>query len=213
MNQELESRLAKLENCCADYRTQIGELEEKVLSHKEEEKRLHRTYEEMEERLRQIQEELNGQLRRTYEKMDEQLRSVRLPERGEESIDSEFNKYADIEVRTGKLIMEQRLKEIEKWKIQFNAELQKTRMPTFNPQAYVYGAYLNRDLCELYKTPKEFLNVVEEKILDFLYYNHFQDILDDDSVEFENVVFLVSNYLIENYGDIIKNKFIENCNK
>ena len=93
MNQELESRLAKLENCCADYRTQIGELEEKVLSHKEEEKRLHRTYEEMEERLRQSQEELNGQLRRTYEKMDEQLRSVR-PSEG--AIHPEFLKDADI---------------------------------------------------------------------------------------------------------------------
>jgi hypothetical protein len=67
--------------------------------------------------------------------------------------------------------------------------------------------------CKLYETPDKFLNVVEDEILNFLYHNHFQDILDDDSVEFENVVFLVSNYLIENYGDIIKNKFIENCNK
>jgi|688.fasta_scaffold277402_2 hypothetical protein len=30
MNQEVESRLVKLENCCADYRTQIGELEERL---------------------------------------------------------------------------------------------------------------------------------------------------------------------------------------
>jgi hypothetical protein len=30
MNQEVESRLAKLENCCADYRTQVGELEDRL---------------------------------------------------------------------------------------------------------------------------------------------------------------------------------------
>ena len=78
----------------------------------------------------------------------------------------------------------------------------------------IYNFEKDKDLyCERYETPDKFLNVVEEVILDFLYYKHFQDILDDDSVEFENVVFLVSNYLIENYGDIIKNKFIENCNK
>jgi len=78
----------------------------------------------------------------------------------------------------------------------------------------VYNFEKDKDFyCERYETPDKFLNVVEEAILDFLYYNHFQDILDDDSVEFENVVYLLSNYVIENYGDIIKNKFIENCKK
>jgi hypothetical protein len=48
MNQEVESRLAKLENCCADYRTQIGELEE----------RLTRTHEEVGERLHRFRQEL-----------------------------------------------------------------------------------------------------------------------------------------------------------
>jgi hypothetical protein len=67
--------------------------------------------------------------------------------------------------------------------------------------------------CKNYKTPKEFLNVVEDAIHNFLYHKHFEDILDVDDVEFDNVIYLVSNYIKNNYGDVIKNKFIEGCNK
>ena len=104
---------------------------------------------------------------------------------------------------------------INHFEIPFDDDEAKKLIKVFMEEYFneLYNFEEDKDLCELYKTPKEFLIVVEEKILDFLYYNHFQDILDDDSVEFENVVFLVSNYLIENYGDIIKNKFIENCKK
>lgn len=105
---------------------------------------------------------------------------------------------------------------INKFEIPFDDEKAKKLIKNYidDKLDIVYNFEKDKDFyCEQYETPDKFLNVVEDAILDFLYYNHFQDILDDDSVEFENVVFLVSNYLIENYGDIIKNKFIENCKK
>jgi hypothetical protein len=67
--------------------------------------------------------------------------------------------------------------------------------------------------CENYETPKKFLSVVEDAIHNFLYHKHFEDILDVDDVEFDNVIYLVSNYIKNNYGDVIKNKFVEGCNK
>ena len=87
MNQEVESRLAKLENCCADYRTQIGELEERVRGHREEERRLQRTYQEMEERLRETHEGLERRLHR----------ATRPPERAEaeRASNPEFERDAD----------------------------------------------------------------------------------------------------------------------
>ena len=78
----------------------------------------------------------------------------------------------------------------------------------------IYNFEKDKDFyCERYETPKTFLNVVEEAILEFLYYNYYGDFLDDDSVEFENVVYLLSNYINKKYGKLIKDKFIENCNK
>ena len=35
----------------------------------------------------------------------------------------------------------------------------------------------------------------------------------DDTIEFYNVAYLVSNYVDKKYGKLIKDKFIENCNK
>ena len=55
MNQELENRLVRLENCCSDYRTQIMELEE----------RLRRTMMNLEERLRKTNEILEERLHRS----------------------------------------------------------------------------------------------------------------------------------------------------
>jgi hypothetical protein len=78
----------------------------------------------------------------------------------------------------------------------------------------IYNFEKDKDFyCERYETPKTFLNVVEEAIIEFLHNNYYVDFLDDDSVEFENLVYLASNYIKKNYGDFIKNKFIENCNK
>lgn len=78
----------------------------------------------------------------------------------------------------------------------------------------IYNFEKDKDFyCERYETPKTFLNVVEEAILEFLHNNYYADFLDDDSVEFENVIYLVSNYIKNNYGDVIKNKFVESCKK
>ena len=73
-NIELEDRLAKLERCCNEYKSQFNELREQ---------RPGRIYEELEERLRRNYEEMNSDLRRTFERLEEQLRSVRPPERAE----------------------------------------------------------------------------------------------------------------------------------
>ena len=87
-NIELEDRLAKLERCCNEYKSQFKELRER---------RSERIYEELEERLRRNYEEMNSDLRRTFERIDEQLRQVRPPERAEREIvgNPEFERDAD----------------------------------------------------------------------------------------------------------------------
>jgi hypothetical protein len=85
-NIELEDRLAKLEKCCNEYKSQFNELREQ---------RPGRIYEELEERLRRNYEEMNRDLRRTFERIDEQLRQVRPPERAEGAVHPEFNRDAD----------------------------------------------------------------------------------------------------------------------
>ena len=105
---------------------------------------------------------------------------------------------------------------IEKFDVPFNdkdaKELIKVYMDEEFNKRYNFEDEGN-PYCKNYKTPKEFLNVVEDAILNFLYQKHFEDILDVDDVEFDNVIYLVSNYVKKNYGDFIKNKFIENCKK
>jgi uncharacterized protein YukE len=156
MNQEFENRLVKLETCCTDYRTQIGELEERVRGHREEERRLQRTYEEMEERLRRSQEELNGQLRRTYEKMDEQLRQVRPTERDEGAVHPEFNRDADLEVRLSLSEIQEKFKKIEEYKEKFNHALHDLQPhPITGPyinwgQVSAFGE-IRIDMFEIYK--------------------------------------------------------------
>jgi hypothetical protein len=105
---------------------------------------------------------------------------------------------------------------IEKFNISFDDERVKELIKYYiDEKMYkIYNFEKDKDFyCERYETPKTFLNVVEEAILEFLYNNYYADFLDDDSVEFENVIYLVSNYIKNNYGDVIKNKFIENCKK
>jgi hypothetical protein len=73
-----------------------------------------------------------------------------------------------------------------------------------------------RDLCELYKTPETFLSVVIEAINEFCY-NNFDFAthlgIDEESIEFENLFYQMEHYTIKNYGELIKNKFVENCTK
>jgi hypothetical protein len=105
---------------------------------------------------------------------------------------------------------------IEKFNISFDDERVKELIKYYIDEKMdkIYNFEKDKDFyCEIYETPKTFLNVVEEAILEFLYNNYYADFLDDDSVEFENVIYLVSNYIKKNYGDVIKNKFIENCKK
>lgn len=105
---------------------------------------------------------------------------------------------------------------IEKFNISFDDERVKELIKYYIDEKMdkIYNFEKDKDFyCERYETPKTFLNVVEEAILEFLYNNYYADFLDDDSVEFENVIYLVSNYIKNNYGDVIKNKFIENCKK
>jgi hypothetical protein len=105
---------------------------------------------------------------------------------------------------------------IEKFNISFDDERVKELIKYYIDEKMdkIYNFEKDKDFyCERYETPKTFLNVVEEAILEFLYNNYYADFLDDDSVEFENVGYLVSNYIKNNYGDFIKNKFIENCKK
>jgi len=105
---------------------------------------------------------------------------------------------------------------IEKFNISFDDERVKELIKYYIDEKMdkIYNFEKDKDFyCERYETPKTFLNVVEEAILEFLYNNYYADFLDDDTVEFENVIYLVSNYIKNNYGDFIKNKFIENCKK
>jgi hypothetical protein len=105
---------------------------------------------------------------------------------------------------------------IEKFNISFDDKRVKELIKYYIDEKMdkIYNFEKDKDFyCERYETPKTFLNVVEEAILEFLYNNYYADFLDDDSVEFENVIYLVSNYIKNNYGDVIKNKFIENCKK
>jgi hypothetical protein len=105
---------------------------------------------------------------------------------------------------------------IEKFNISFDDERVKELIKYYIDEKMdkIYNFEKDKDFyCERYETPKTFLNVVEEAILEFLHNNYYADFLDDDSVEFENVIYLVSNYIKNNYGDVIKNKFIENCKK
>ena len=105
---------------------------------------------------------------------------------------------------------------IEKFNISFDDERVKELIKYYIDEKMdkIYNFEKDKDFyCERYETPKTFLNVVEEAILEFLHNNYYVDFLDDDSVEFENVIYLVSNYIKNNYGDVIKNKFVESCKK
>ena len=105
---------------------------------------------------------------------------------------------------------------IEKFNISFDDERVKELIKYYIDEKMdkIYNFEKDKDFyCERYETPKTFLNVVEEAILEFLHNNYYADFLDDDSVEFENVIYLVSNYIKNNYGDVIKNKFVESCKK
>ena len=105
---------------------------------------------------------------------------------------------------------------IEKFNISFDDKRVKELIKYYIDEKMdkIYNFEKDKDFyCSHYINPKTFLNVVEEAILEFLYNNYYADFLDDDSVEFENVIYLVSNYIKKNYGDVIKNKFIENCKK
>ena len=105
---------------------------------------------------------------------------------------------------------------IEKFNISFDDERVKELIKYYIDEKMdkIYNFEKDKDFyCERYETPKTFLNVVEEAILEFLHNNYYADFLDDDSVEFENVIYLVSNYIKNNYGDVIKNRFVESCKK
>jgi len=105
---------------------------------------------------------------------------------------------------------------IEKFNISFDDKRVKELIKYYIDEKMdkIYNFEKDKDFyCERYETPKTFLNVVEEAILEFLYNNYYADFLDDDSVEFENVIYLVSNYIKKNYGDVIKNRFVESCKK
>ena len=105
---------------------------------------------------------------------------------------------------------------IEKFNISFDDERVKELIKYYIDEKMdkIYNFEKDKDFyCERYETPKTFLNVVEEAILEFLHNNYYADFLDDDSVEFENVIYLVSNYIKNIYGDVIKNKFVESCKK
>jgi len=68
--------------------------------------------------------------------------------------------------------------------------------------------------CIHYKNPETFLNVVSEAINEFCY-NNFDFAthlgIDEESIEFENLFYQMEHYTIKNYGELIKNKFVENC--
>lgn len=117
---------------------------------------------------------------------------------------------------TSKILGMNYLELIDKFDIQYDDEKAKKLIKYYIDEKMdkIYNFEKDKDFfCERYETPQTFLNVVEEAILEFLYNNYYADFLDEDSVEFENVVYLVSHYLKKNYGDVIKNKFIENCKK
>lgn len=117
---------------------------------------------------------------------------------------------------TSKMLGMNYLELIDKFDIQYDDEKAKKLIKYYIDEKMdkIYNFEKDKDFyCEKYETPQTFLNVVEEAILEFLYNNYYADFLDEDSVEFENVAYLVSHYLKKNYGDVIKNKFIENCKK
>jgi hypothetical protein len=105
---------------------------------------------------------------------------------------------------------------IDKFNIPFDDDEAKKLIKVYMDEKFdkIYNFEKDKDFyCERYETPKTFLNVVEEAILEFLYYNYYISMYGDDTIEFYNVAYLVSNYVDKKYGKLIKDKFIENCNK
>ena len=71
-------------------------------------------------------------------------------------------------------------------------------------------------LCDSYGKSENFLNVVIEAINEFCYNNfNFTSHLniDEEDIEFENLFYQLEYYIVNNYGDRIKNKFNEICVK
>jgi hypothetical protein len=60
---------------------------------------------------------------------------------------------------------------------------------------------------------ESFLDRVQETILEYLYYNYYENKYNASTIEFDNVANLASNYVDKKYGKLIKDKFIENCKK
>jgi hypothetical protein len=102
---------------------------------------------------------------------------------------------------------------IDKFNIPFDDEKVKELIKYYIDEKMdkVYDFEPKTFYCSHYINPKTFLNVVEEGILEFLYYDYYVEFLDDDSLEFYNVAYLVSNYIDKKYGKLIKDKFIEYC--
>ncbi len=78
----------------------------------------------------------------------------------------------------------------------------------------IYNFEEKPELCDHYGTYNTFLNVVIEAVNDFTYNNfnfttHYN--IDEEDMEFENIFYQMEYYLTKNYGERIKNKFIENC--
>ena len=69
--------------------------------------------------------------------------------------------------------------------------------------------YRPDEICR-YQSGEELLNVVEEAVIEFMYYNHFADI-DDNSGEWDEMYYGMVEYIKDKYGEKIKEYYHINC--
>lgn len=78
----------------------------------------------------------------------------------------------------------------------------------------IYDLKEKKYLCTDYEKPSTFLNVVIEAICEFCY-NNFNFTteynIDEEDTTYENLFYQMEYYITKKYGEIIKNKFNENC--
>ena len=71
------------------------------------------------------------------------------------------------------------------------------------------AVYRPDSICR-YRSGEELVNVVGEAVIEFMYYNHFQD-MNYDSLEWIDVYQEMENYIENKYGEKLINYYHINC--
>jgi hypothetical protein len=70
--------------------------------------------------------------------------------------------------------------------------------------------YKGEKICDLYETAKMFVRVVTESVVEYLYYNTFY-MIDETSDEWESIVNSIYDYIKDNYGEMLTNRYDKTC--